>query len=127
MCNNTKQRCNKCGVQVSVGEEVEVVAAAGLVLGQAGGLSVIYLHGKDQDGCLASEEEQDGGVTLTSALASHGFRGGGGPAKARHTCKHHNKSCNLRSSPYNSLLIQAPTDTPTRPIRSTPTRDTDNK
>jgi hypothetical protein len=82
MCNNTKQRCNKCGVQVSVGEEVKVVAAAGLVLGQAGGLSVIYLHGRGRGRCSVSEEDSagvsDGRAIRMLVHGSHGFRDGGG-------------------------------------------------
>lgn len=110
-----------------VGVEVKVGAEVGLALGQAGDLLAICSLGRDQGGCSVSEEDSagvsDGRAIRMLVHGSHGFRGGGGPTKARHTCKHHNKSCNLRSSPHNSLLIQAPTDTPTRPIRSTPTRD----
>ena len=87
-----------------VGVEVEAEVEVGLDLGPAEDLSAICPRGRDPDGCLASEEEQDGGVTLMFVLAFHGFRGGGGPTR---------------------VATDTPaTVPPTQPTRSTPTRDT---
>ena len=91
----------------------------GLVLGQAEVLSVICPNGRDQDGCSASEEDSagdsDGGVTLTSVLASRGFQDGGGLTQV-HT-----------GSPVTDMVILGTgipaMDNPTQPIRSTHTRD----
>jgi|GEM_PF-3442301 len=70
MCYCTK--IPKCG-----GEE-----AAGLDLGQAGGLSATCLHGKGLGGSSVSEEGSTGGGTLGFVLGSHGFRDGGGLTQA---------------------------------------------
>ena len=92
---------------------------AGLDLGLAEDPSAICLLGRDPDGCSASEEDSaegsDGEVTHTFAPASHGFRGGGGPTQA------------CTDPPATDMTLHTgtlATDTPTRAIRSTHTRDT---
>ena len=84
MCNSTNRGGTVCGGgRVSVGEEVAAGAEAGLALGQAEDHLVTYLHGRDQDGSSALEEdsagEPDGGATHTFVPAFLGFRDGGGP------------------------------------------------
>ncbi len=108
MCDSTNRCGNKCGDKVSAGVEAEAGAEVGLDLGRAEGLSAICRHGRDPGECLASEGDSAGGpdgwATLTSAPASHGFRGGGG---------------------LTQMSTDPPaTDTPTRRIRSTLTQDT---
>jgi hypothetical protein len=96
------------------------VAAAGLVLGQAGDLSAIYPLGRGRAGRSASEEDSagdsDGVVTHTFALGSHGFQDGGGPTRAP------------TGPPAMDIVIQGTgtlaTDTPMRRIRSTLIQDT---
>ena len=72
----------KCGGQVSVGVGVEAGPNLRLDLGQAEGPSAICRHGRDQGGCLVSEEDQaevsDGLAINMFAHVSRGFRDGGG-------------------------------------------------
>ena len=59
MCNSTNRGGNKCGGQVSAGEEVEAGVEAGLDLGRAEGLLATCRHGRGPDGGLV--EERAGG------------------------------------------------------------------
>lgn len=95
-----------------VGEQ-EVVLDNGPVEGP----SAICHLGRDQVGCSASGEVSDWGATPMSAPASHGSPEGGGPTRAPTV------------SPVMAIQgMSIPAmDTPTQPIRSTPTQDTRKK